>query len=118
MSEKEKKVAKKYPANLSAEDYNKFVEKFGADKLAPFDLPLDEDNEEFLEVLLKVPNRVELGEWMKWEDRNPMKANEILINSCLLTNKDEVKKDDALFLTCVNAIAELIPTRKAIRKNY
>lgn len=108
----------KIPAGLTAEKYNQLVEKYGKEKLVPFDLPLDDDNTDQLEVLLKVPNRVELGEWMKWEDKNPMKANDILINSCLLTHKSEVKNDDALYLTCVNAIAELIPTRKAIRKNY
>ena len=46
------------------------------------------------------------------------KAQEILVKNCLHTDKDQVLKDDALFLTCVSALAELIPIRESKIKKY
>ena len=46
------------------------------------------------------------------------KSKEILVKNCLHTDKDQVLKDDALFLTCVSALAELIPIRESKIKKY
>ncbi len=89
----------------------------GERKVKIIQLPLDDDSEQFLEVLARVPSRKIIGEYEKWADKQPDKAKEIIVNSCLLCGKEEVKADDDLFLTAVNAIAELIPIRKAIIKN-
>lgn len=102
---------------ISPEAITAAKEKYGEDKVKVADLPLDDNNEQFLPVLMTVPTRKTLGEFEKWSASQPDKAKEILLNACLLTSKDEVKSDDALFLTAVNAIADLIPIRKAIVKN-
>lgn len=105
-----------YPG-ITQEMVNNAKEKYGADKVKYADLPLDDNNERFLTVLITVPGRTVIGEFEKWSDKNPNKAKEIIINSCLLSHKDQVKADDNLFFTAVNAIADLIPIRKAIIKN-
>lgn len=92
-------------------------EKYGEDKVKIAELPLDDDGKNILEVLVRVPDRKIIGEFEKWADKNPDKSKEILVNACLLTFVEQVKSDDTLFFTAVNAIAELIPIRKAIIKN-
>jgi hypothetical protein len=80
-------------------------------------LPLDDDGKEYLDVIVKAPDRNAMNEFEKWIDKNPGKAKEILVNACLLTRKDEVKASDDLFAGAFDAIANLIPIRKAIIKN-
>ncbi|MGY0034449.1 hypothetical protein [Pedobacter sp. NJ-S-72] len=89
--------------------------KEGAVKYA--DLPLDDYGDQFLTVLICRPNRQVINEFSKWVDKNPGKANEILVKSCLLSHKETVLADDELFTVAVDAIAQLISIRKAIVKN-
>ncbi len=91
--------------------------KHGEDKVKIAELPLDDAGTHILEVLVKVPDRRTIGEFEKWADKNPDKSKEILLNACLLSFLDQIKSDDTLFFTAVNAIADLIPIRKAVIKN-
>lgn len=94
------------------------IEKVGKDNLRRIELPLDDDNNEILEVVVCVPDRRTMGQYMKYQNINPAKAQEILVKNCLLTDKDQVLKDDALFMTCVSGLAELIPIREQKIKKY
>lgn len=58
-----------------------------------------------------------LGEFEKWVDKSPDKAKEILVNACVLSNKEAVKDDDGLFFAAFDAITKLIPVRTATVKN-
>jgi hypothetical protein len=91
--------------------------KYGDENVKIASLPLDDDATESLDVLVRVPDRKTLGEFEKWQGANPNKAKEIVINACVLSFKDVVKADDALFMTAFNACADLIPVRKATIKN-
>jgi len=118
MSEKEEKTIKtKLPKGVTPEMFAKFLELHSKENMKIASLPLNDNEDEFLDVIICVPNRKILGEFEKWMETKPLKAKEILINSCLLTEKDKVKANDDLFYSCVNAISELIPIRKAIIKN-
>ena len=90
----------------------------GKDKLRRVDLPLDDDGNETLEVVVCIPDRRTMGQYLKYQNANPAKAQDILVKNCLLTEKDQVLNDDALFLTCVSALAEMIPVREAKIKKY
>lgn len=92
--------------------------KDAKEKLKRVFLPLDDNNDEIQEVIVEVPNRRVLSQYMKWIDNNPSKAQDILINECLLTSKEAVKADDALYNTCVAEIAGLIPIRQGRTKNF
>ena len=81
------------------------------------DLPLDDNGDKFLTVLVSVPSRKSMGEFEKWIDKNPDKSKEILINAHLHSHKDQVKADDGLFTGAFDAIVQLMPIRKAIIKN-
>jgi hypothetical protein len=91
--------------------------KHGADKVK-FVTILDEDgNSEMLTVLAIVPSRNVTGQYRRYADSDPKKADEILVKACLLSHKEQVLADDALFMGALDGIANLIPIRKAIVKN-
>jgi hypothetical protein len=90
----------------------------GVENLRRISLPLDDNGNEILEVVVSVPNRRTMGQYLKYQNVNPAKAQEILVKNCLITDRDTVLADDALFLTCVSSLAELIPIREATIKKY
>lgn len=91
--------------------------KFKPNHVNYAELPMDDDGNDYMTVLVRKPDRSVLSEFTKWVDKNPGKADEILVNSCLLSHKDQVKADDGLFQGAVDAIAQLISVRKARIKN-
>ena len=90
----------------------------GKEQLRRVDLPLDDMGDDVLEVIVCVPDRRTMGQYLKYQNVNPAKAQEILVKNCLLTDKDQVLADDALFLTCVSALAEIIPIRENRIKKF
>lgn len=107
----------KLPESVTEEMMNIWKEKYGQNKVKIAGLPKDDDGNEFLDIIVIVPDRKVIAQFEKWVDHDPNKAKEILINSCVLTNKEEVKADDGLFLGAFDAITQLLPVRKAIIKN-
>lgn len=104
------------PAGITPELLATLKEKYD-NRLRYADLPKDDNGDEYLTVIVCVPDRVVTSEFEKWIDPNPLKAKELLVNACLLTHKEEVKADDGLFYAAVNAISSLIPLRKAVVRN-
>lgn len=104
------------PAGITPELLTTLKEKYG-NRLRYADLPKDDNGDEYLTVIVCVPDRVVTSEFEKWIESNPLKAKELLVNACLLTHKEEVKADDGLFYATVNAISSLIPLRKAVVRN-
>lgn len=107
--------AKKEVKKVSSEAMEKAG---GTEMLRRIELPLDDDGNESMEVIVCVPSRTTMGQYLKFQNVNPAKAQEILVKNCLLTDKDTVLADDALFLTLVSALAELIPIREQKIKKY
>lgn len=107
----------KLPEGVTPEMVKNWKEKYGESNLKLISIPMDEKGEATLEVVAKVPDRRTLSEFEKWSEKDPDKAKSILITNCLLTKLEQVKADDALFFSATNAIAELIPIRKAAIKN-
>lgn len=82
------------------------------DKLRSLLLPKDDYDTEYLEVLAIVPSRSIVGQFMKFVNADPKKAQEILVKNSLLTHKEEVLADDGLFSAAFGLITELIPIRQ------
>lgn len=93
------------------------IQEHGKENLRILELPKDDLETSALEVIVKVPNRTVMSQFMRFIDNNPKKAQEILISNCLLTSKEEVNADDALFMAAVGGIGELFPIRQARVKN-
>jgi hypothetical protein len=91
--------------------------KHGSDKVRLIDIPIDEDASGYKTVLAVVPSRTVVGQYRRWAETDPKKADEIIVKACLMSHKDEVLADDGLFYGALSGIAELIPVRKAIVKN-
>ncbi len=81
-------------------------------------LDMDENGKQSLEVAVLVPNRTTQDEFMKFLDRDPGKAQKILVRNCLVSNIDQVHGDDYLFNTCVSAITDLFPIGSFEIKNF
>jgi hypothetical protein len=105
------------PDGVTPEMIKAWKERYGEQKVKLALLPKDDAADEFLQVIVRVPDRKAQAEFEKWIDKSPDKAKDILINACLLTNKDVVKADDDLYLGAFDAIAKLLPIRTAIIKN-
>lgn len=108
---------KELPAGITAEMIAGAKTKHGDGNVKLLDLPLNDESTEFKTVLACVPSRAVLGQYRRFEDTDPKKADEILVKNCLLSHKDEVLADDGLFYGALTGIADLIPVRKAIVKN-
>lgn len=78
----------------------------------------DDDKKVTLEVISCIPDRTTLGEYLKFANTNPKKAQDILVNACLLTDIDQVMASDALYNSCVVGIAETIPMAAAKVEKY
>ncbi len=92
--------------------------KHGEDKIRLIDLPRgDDESNGYKTILACVPSRTVIGQYRRWADSDPKKADEILVKACVLSHKDEVLADDGLFFGALTGITELIPVRKGIVKN-
>jgi hypothetical protein len=105
------------PAGITEEMIAAAQVKYGNDKVKLIDLPLDDEGTAYKTVLAVIPSRTVIGQYRRYADTDPNKADQILVKACLLSHKEEVLADDGLFLGVLSGIAELIPVRKAIVKN-
>lgn len=63
--------------------------------------------------LLRKPNRKELGYASVAGKENPLKFNEVILNSCWLDGDEEIKTNDTLFLSASAKIADIIEVKEA-----
>ncbi len=113
----EKEVKEKLPAGITKEMIADAKVKHGADKVRLVEILKENSDEVEVTVLATVPSRNIVGQYRRFCDSDPKKADEILVKNCLLSHKDEVLANDALFNGALIGIAELIPVRRAIVKN-
>lgn len=121
MSEEVKKAQEKLYKNIQGIT-EAMVEKakkdFGESCVKLMDLPLGENETDgHKTILAAVPSRTVVGQYRRFSDSDPKKADEILVKNCILSHKDEVLADDGLFYGALNGLADLIPVRKAVIKN-
>ena len=105
------------PEGVTAEMVAGWKERYGENKVKVAVLPKDDEGNETLEVVVRVPDRKTISEFEKWSDKNPDKAKDIMVNACVLSHKEQVKSDDGLYFAAFDALAKLLPVRAAIIKN-
>ncbi|MGR3790673.1 hypothetical protein ACUXZJ_07155 [Flavobacterium sp. TN-1] len=98
-----RKVSEETIATLKAEH--------GSD-LRKLTLPANDEETVFLEVMAVVPKRKVIGQYQKFERIDPLKAQEIVVKNCVLTDKEKVLADDGLFYSAFTALTELMPIRQ------
>jgi hypothetical protein len=115
---KEKKTGAALPEGITQAMVSEAKRVHGADRVKIIELPLGDDVEAgYRAVLATVPTRNVIGQYRRWADTDPKRADEILVKNSMLSHKDEVLADDGLFYGALSAIADLIPVRKGIIKN-
>lgn len=105
------------PEGITAEMIAEGKRKHGDKNIKFIDLPLDDEGTKYKTVLAAVPSRTVVGQYRRYAESDPNKADQIIVKACLLSHKDEVLADDGLFYGALSGISELIPVRKGIVKN-
>lgn len=105
-------------APISTEQRESFIQTYGSKNLRLLEVPTTDDTAEYMEVVAIVPDRATLGQYMKYIDVNPKKAQEILVKQCVKSELETILADDALFMTTVSLLAELIPIRDGRVKKF
>ncbi len=113
----EKEKEEKMPEGITKAMLNDAKAKYGADKVRYVDILKENSDDVEKTILVVVPSRNIIGQYRRYSDTDPKKADEILVKNCLLSHKDEVLADDGLFYGALMGIADLIPIRRAIVKN-
>lgn len=111
---KMKEEKKKLPEGITQEMIDAAKAKGLDVRLA--EVPIDDDGNT-RDFLVCVPSRTVLGQFRRYMDSDPKKADDILVKACLLSHKAEVLADDDLFTGVMSTISELIVIRKGIIKN-
>lgn len=65
------------------------------------------------ECYLKPPSRKTLGYASVAARSNPLKFNEVLLNDCWLAGNEEIRTDDALFLSVGQTLDALLEVKEA-----
>ncbi|MBL7868880.1 MAG: hypothetical protein JNM71_12770 [Flavobacterium lindanitolerans] len=103
---------------LTPEQREAYIKAYGVQRLRRLEVPATDDGAAYYDVVAIVPDRATMSQYMKYIDINPKKAQEILIKQCVKTHLEEILADDALFLTTVSLVAELIPIRDGRVKKF
>lgn len=98
--------------------FEELEKKIGKEKLRKLELKLKEGEDETIELVVRVPERHVSGQILKFMRTDPLKAQEIAVNNCLLTDKELVNANDYLFFACALAIIELIPIQEGQIKKF
>lgn len=115
--EKETKNKVELPSGVTSDMIKEWKEKYGAENVKLATLYNGDDKEDTFDAVLKVPTRQIISEFEKFQDRNPDKAKEIMVNGCFLTEKERIKSKDGYFLCAFNACVKLLPVAEAVVKN-
>ena len=62
---------------------------------------------------LRTPDRATLSSASTLATKDPMKFNEAILTNCWLGGDEEIKTDDALFLSASSKLGELIQIKEA-----
>ncbi|OWP83883.1 hypothetical protein BWK59_08175 [Flavobacterium davisii] len=111
MSHTENQENKETIQKVASETISSLKIEHGQD-LRKLTLPANEDETEFIEVMAVVPKRKIIGQYQKYERIDPLKAQEIVVKNCVLTDKEKVLADDGLFYSAFTALTELMPIRQ------
>ncbi|GHV13632.1 hypothetical protein FACS1894169_01050 [Bacteroidia bacterium] len=102
----------KLPEGVTPEMVGKWKEEYGANNVKLAHL-VDGDGNPRKTIVVRVPDRVTLGEQEKYSYTAPQRAREILVKGCVLSHKDEVLADNQLYYSAYAALIELSPLAKA-----
>ncbi|MFV0505886.1 MAG: hypothetical protein ACK5L5_04135 [Bacteroidales bacterium] len=105
------------PKGITAEMIVSAKAKHGDDKVKLMELIPEDATKDKLTVLACAPSRKVIGQYRRFIDADPMKADEIIVKACVLSHKETVLADDALFNGAKLGILQMMPVCEAVIKN-
>lgn len=81
-------------------------------------IDIENDNGEPFRAYLKSPDRAVLSRSISLAQTDPIRANEIVLNSCWLDGDEIIKTDDTLFMSAMQVLGGLINIRKATLNSF
>lgn len=81
-------------------------------------IPVNDEGTEHAIGYIKKPSRQILGAALSVMNTNPLKANQIILESCWLEGDQRILKDDDLFMSAGALLGEIVKVRQGeIKKN-
>lgn len=96
---------KELPSGITEAMIAEAKQKYGEDKIRFVEVLTEDGSAVDITVLAVVPSRTVTGQYRRFADTDPKKADEVLVKACLLSHKDQVLADDGLFYGVLNGIA-------------
>ncbi len=112
-----KKVNIELPEGVTQEMINAWKAKYGVREVKLATLSDADGSFDPFDIIVRVPDHTVMGQFQKYIESNPKKAQDILVNGCILHGKEKVKADKYMYSAAVDAIAQLIPAGQATIKN-
>jgi hypothetical protein len=108
----------KLPPNITTEMVAEAKQKHGDTKVKILDLFIDNESlDPAISVLALVPTSRIRNEYLRWVDKNPNKAEEVILKACIISDIDKVMADDKLRVAAFDGITQMLPSGKAVIKN-
>lgn len=95
----------KLPKGVTAEQIEEWRKKYPNSQL--FEFKGEVDGKAF-SCICRSPDRPVIHEWLKTS--NPSKQGQIMIQNCVLTNKEEVLEKDDLYFGVQSKLSEFVPS--------
>lgn len=114
-SQEEKKAVLVLPQGVTPEMIEQWKQQYGNNKVKLKTVFVDDETPYM--TVTKVPGRDVVAEYFKWMDKDLLRANSVLIKNCVLHDKENILKDDALFFGVAKAITEDLPIARTETKN-
>lgn len=97
---------------------NEVAAKYKVDKVYMLKIPVNDEGTEFAIGYIKKPSRATMGAAMSLMSKNPLKANEIILQSSWLEGDKRILEDDDCFLAAGALLQDIIQIRAGeVKKN-
>lgn len=107
----------KLPGGITQEQLEAWKLKYGESKVFQVDIPTDDAGKNVVTGYFKKPNLNIIGAAGKFSATDMVKSGLVLFDGCWLGGDDEVKTDDEVKFSAINALNKLFKLRVATIKN-
>jgi hypothetical protein len=97
---------------------NQVAKRHNVEKVYMLKIPTNDEGTEFAIGFIKKPSRATMGAAMSVIAKNPLKANEIVLQSSWLEGDKRILEDDDLFMAAGALLGDIIQVRTGeVKKN-
>jgi hypothetical protein len=101
-------MSNKLPKGVTADDVKAWKKEHG--KIRQFTVKKDDGTE--VSCILRTPDRKVMGAALQAQKSDPIRSKEIVLVNCWLAGDEEIKTNDALFLSVASQLDDLIEIKE------